>query len=153
MSSTALAANMTAAVALWMPKAVAGSATAQDDHHITYGNKAGGGHERAQQVWRPVGQQDEDEDSRFDVAHALYVKPGVRAADWGLRSMWRNRKSHRAMANQLRGLLKLFGLRLGKVTTPAKRRERLDALFEHKPELKAVMMPLIERLEALGSQV
>lgn len=63
------------------------------------------------------------------------------------------RKSHRAMANQLRGLLKLFGLRLGKVTTPAKRRERLDALFTQKPELKAVMMPLIEGLEALETQV
>ena len=33
-----------------------------------------------------------------------------------------------AMANQLRGLLKLFGLRMGQVTTPAKRAERLAAL-------------------------
>ena len=31
-------------------------------------------------------------------------------------------RAHRAMANQLRGLLKLFGLRLGKVTTPAQAR-------------------------------
>jgi transposase len=31
-----------------------------------------------------------------------------------------------AMANQLRGLLKLFGLRMGKVTTAGKRAERLD---------------------------
>ncbi len=51
-------------------------------------------------------------------------------------------KSRRAMANQLRGLLKLFGLRMGKVTTPGKRRERLEALFAQKPELKAVMQPL-----------
>jgi len=38
-------------------------------------------------------------------------------------------KSHHAMVNQLRGLLKLFGLRMGKATTPAKRTERLKALF------------------------
>ncbi len=36
--------------------------------------------------------------------------------------------ARQAMAGQLRGLLKLFGLRLGKVTTPNKRRERLEAL-------------------------
>ena len=62
-------------------------------------------------------------------------------------------KSHRAMANQLRGLLKLFGLRLGKVTTPAKRAERLAALFGQKPELKPIMLPLIESLEALEIQI
>lgn len=62
-------------------------------------------------------------------------------------------KSHRAMANQLRGLLKLFGLRMGKVTTPGKRLERLNALFVQKPELKAVMLPLIESLDALESQI
>jgi transposase len=62
-------------------------------------------------------------------------------------------KSRRAMANQLRGLLKLFGLRLGKVTTPGKRRARLDLLFAQKPELKAVMLPLIESLEALEAQI
>jgi len=62
-------------------------------------------------------------------------------------------QSHRAMANQLRGLLKLFGLRLGQVTTPNKRAERLVALFAQKPELKPVMMPLIESLEALETQI
>jgi transposase len=62
-------------------------------------------------------------------------------------------KSHRAMANQLRGLLKLFGLRLGKVTTPGKRAERLAALFAQKPELEAIMLPLIESLEALEVQI
>ncbi len=61
--------------------------------------------------------------------------------------------SHRAMANQLRGLLKLFGLRLGKVTTPGKRRERLAVLFAQKPELEPIMQPLIESLEALEAQV
>jgi transposase len=62
-------------------------------------------------------------------------------------------KSHRAMANQLRGLLKLFGLRMGKVTTPNKRSERLTTLFAQRPELKPVMQPLIESLEALDAQI
>jgi len=58
-----------------------------------------------------------------------------------------------AMAGQLRGLLKLFGLRLGKVTTPGKRRERLECLFAQKPELEPVLAPLIESLEALETQI
>ena len=61
--------------------------------------------------------------------------------------------AHNAMAGQLRGLLKLFGLRLGKVTTPNKRRERLIALFALKPELEPIMTPLIESLEALETQI
>jgi transposase len=61
--------------------------------------------------------------------------------------------SRLAMAGQLRGLLKLFGLRLGKVTTPNKRRERLVALFVQKPELEPVLAPLIESLEALELQI
>ena len=61
--------------------------------------------------------------------------------------------SRQAMANQLRGLLKLFGLRLGKVTTPGKRHERLEALFAQRPELTAVMQPLIEAIEALEAQI
>jgi transposase len=61
--------------------------------------------------------------------------------------------SRQAMANQLRGLLKLFGLRLGTVTTPGKRRERLEALFAQKPELRLVMQPLIEGIEALEVQI
>ncbi len=58
-----------------------------------------------------------------------------------------------AMAGQLRGLLKLFGLRLGKVTTPNKRRERLTALFALKPELAPILAPLIASLEALEVQI
>jgi transposase len=61
--------------------------------------------------------------------------------------------SRNTMANQLRGLLKLFGLRMGTVTTPNKRRERLAALFTQKPELKPVMQPLVESLEALEAQI
>jgi transposase len=61
--------------------------------------------------------------------------------------------SHRVMSGQLRGLLKLFGLRMGKVSTANKRRERLEALFARKPELKGVMAPLIESLEAIEVQI
>jgi transposase len=61
--------------------------------------------------------------------------------------------SRLAMAGQLRGLLKLFGLRLGNVTTPNKRRERLKALFTQKPELESILAPLIESLEALEVQI
>lgn len=56
-------------------------------------------------------------------------------------------------ANQLRGLLKLFGLRMGSVTTPGKRRERLEALFVRRPDLRGVFMPLIEMIEALEAQL
>jgi transposase len=58
-----------------------------------------------------------------------------------------------ALAGQLRGLLKLFGLRLGQVTTPNKRRERLCALFTQKPELEPILAPLIASLEALEAQI
>ena len=61
--------------------------------------------------------------------------------------------SRLAMAGQLRGLLKLFGLRLGKVTTPAKRRERLAALFARTPDLEPILKPLIESLEAIEAQI
>jgi transposase len=61
--------------------------------------------------------------------------------------------SHRVMAGQLRGLLKLFGLRMGKVSTAGKRRERLEAQFALKPELRSVMAPLIESLEAIEVQI
>jgi len=58
-----------------------------------------------------------------------------------------------AMANQLRGLLKLFGLRMGKVTTPGKRAERLEALLVQKPELRPILAPLVAGLEALDVQI
>jgi len=62
-------------------------------------------------------------------------------------------EAHRAMANQLRGLLKLFGLRLGKVTTPNKRAERLRTLFAQKPEIEPILQPLIESLAGLEVQI
>ena len=58
-----------------------------------------------------------------------------------------------SFANQLRGMLKLFGLRMGHVTTPGKRRERLEALFARRPDLRAVFMPLIESIEAMEAQL
>lgn len=58
-----------------------------------------------------------------------------------------------AMANQLRGLLKLFGLRLGKVTTPNKRAERLAALYRQRPDLEALFAPLIASIEAIEQQL
>ena len=62
-------------------------------------------------------------------------------------------KAHGAMKNQLRGLLKLFGLRLGQATTPAKRAERLQALLGPRPELKAALEPLVAALSALEGQI
>ena len=61
--------------------------------------------------------------------------------------------ARQAIANQLRGLLKLFGLRLGQVTTPAKRGERLRMLFAQRPELEPILTPLIDSLEALEVQI
>jgi transposase len=62
-------------------------------------------------------------------------------------------KGHADMLNQLRGLLKLFGLKLGQVTTPGKRNERLIRLFEQEPELKPMLVPLIRSLEALEQEI
>jgi transposase len=61
--------------------------------------------------------------------------------------------SRNAFANQLRGMLKLFGLRMGMVTTPNKRRERLDALFTQRPDLRGVFQPLVESIEVLEVQL
>jgi transposase len=57
------------------------------------------------------------------------------------------------MANQLRGLLKLLGLHLGKVTTPAKRAERLAALFAQQPAFRPVLASLFTALTALEEQI
>ncbi|WP_206240176.1 IS110 family RNA-guided transposase [Novosphingobium terrae] len=58
-----------------------------------------------------------------------------------------------AMANQLRGLLKLFGLRMGKVTTSGKRTERLAALFRQRPDLADLFAPLIASIEVMEEQL
>ena len=57
------------------------------------------------------------------------------------------------MANQLRGLLKLFGLRMGTARTPGRRAERLTALYAQRPDLKALFAPLIAAMEAIEEQL
>ncbi len=54
-----------------------------------------------------------------------------------------------AMINQLRGLLKLFGLRLGSAKAPGKRTERLIALYAQRPDLEALFAPLIASVETI----
>lgn len=58
-----------------------------------------------------------------------------------------------AMGNQLRGLLKLFGLRLGAAHTPGKRRERLIALYQQRPDLEPLFAPLVASIEAIEDQL
>lgn len=58
-----------------------------------------------------------------------------------------------AMGNQLRGLLKLFGLRLGAARTPGKRAERLVALYRQRPDLEPLFAPLIASLEVIEAQL
>ncbi|WP_022676099.1 IS110 family transposase [Novosphingobium sp. B-7] len=58
-----------------------------------------------------------------------------------------------AMANQLRGLLKLFGLRLGAARTPGKRRERLAALYQQRPDLEPLFAPLVASMEVVEEQL
>lgn len=58
-----------------------------------------------------------------------------------------------AMGNQLRGLLKLFGLRLGTARTPGKRRERLMALYQQRPDLEPLFAPLVASIEVIEEQL
>lgn len=58
-----------------------------------------------------------------------------------------------AMGNQLRGLLKLFGLRLGAAHTSGKRRERLIALYQQRPDLELLFAPLVASIEAIEDQL
>lgn len=62
-------------------------------------------------------------------------------------------KNHRDMVNQLRGLLKLFGLRLGQATTPNKRRERVEVLLRRMPALRPALSPLLEMLAVLEEEL
>jgi transposase len=85
---------------------------------------------------------------------AVHIKDGATHLDRAhLKVREQLVKAHGAMKNQLRGLLKLFGLRLGTVTTPAKRAERLQALLADKRELKAALVPLVAGLSALEEQI
>lgn len=58
-----------------------------------------------------------------------------------------------SMANQLRGLLKLFGLRLGASTSPRKRAERLVMVYRQRPDLEALFVPLIAAMEAVEKEL
>ena len=58
-----------------------------------------------------------------------------------------------AMANQLRGLLKLFGLRMGTARTSGRRAERLTALYAQRPDLAPLFAPLIASMEAIEEQL
>lgn len=85
---------------------------------------------------------------------AVHIKDGATHLDRAqLKIREQLIRAHHAMAGQLRGLLKLFGLRLGKVTTPGKRAERLEALLAQKPELRPVLAPLVASLAALETQI
>ncbi|MEQ1882950.1 MAG: IS110 family transposase [Burkholderiales bacterium] len=58
-----------------------------------------------------------------------------------------------AMGNQLRGLLKLFGLHLGAARTPGKRRERLAALYQQRPDLEPLFAPLVASMDVIEEQL
>jgi transposase len=58
-----------------------------------------------------------------------------------------------ALGNQLRGLLKLFGLRLGSARTPGKRRERLITLYQQRPDLEQLFAPLVATMEMIEEQL
>lgn len=58
-----------------------------------------------------------------------------------------------AMANQMRGLLKLFGLKLGSARTPGQRAERLAALYRQRPDLEQLFAPLIKSIEMMEQQL
>ena len=85
---------------------------------------------------------------------AVHIKDGATHLDRAhLKVREQLVKAQGAMKNQLRGLLKLFGLRLGSVTTPARRTERVQALLRDKPDLAAALAPLLVGLSALEEQI
>lgn len=61
--------------------------------------------------------------------------------------------SWNTFTNQLHRMLKLFGLKMGSATTQGKRRERLGELFTRRFDLRAVITPLIESIEAMKAQL
>ena len=92
--------------------------------------------------------------SRTGWFKAVHMKAGATHIDRAaLKIRAQLMTSRNSFANQLRGMLKLFGLRMGRVTTPGKRRERLEALFTARPDLRCVFAPLVECMEALETQL
>lgn len=85
---------------------------------------------------------------------AVHIKAGATHIDRAaLKIRGQLVTSRNVCINQLRGMLKLFGLRMGTVTTPNKRRERLEALFGQRPDLREVFAPLIALIEAAEAQL
>ena len=58
-----------------------------------------------------------------------------------------------ALGNLLRRLMNLFGLRLGSARTPVKRRERLHALHQQRPDLEQLIAPIVAIIEAIEEQL
>jgi hypothetical protein len=58
-----------------------------------------------------------------------------------------------AMANQLRGLLKLFGLRMGMARTSGRRAERLVAIYRQRSDLEPLFAPLVASMEVIEAQL
>lgn len=58
-----------------------------------------------------------------------------------------------AMVNQLRGLLKLFGLRMDVAPTTGRPAERLTVLYSQRPDLQSLFAPLIASIEAIEAQL
>ncbi len=58
-----------------------------------------------------------------------------------------------AIANQLRGLLELFDLRMGTARTPGRRAERLAAFYSQRPDLKALFAPLVASIGIIEEQL
>lgn len=84
----------------------------------------------------------------------VHIKDGATHLDRArLKVRWQLIRAHHALANQLRGLLKLFGLRMGKASTPARRALRLATLLAQQPALRPVLAPLLAALAALEDQI
>ena len=58
-----------------------------------------------------------------------------------------------AMANQMRGLLTLFGLPLGTARALGTRADRLAALYQQRPDLEPQFAPLVASMEAIEKQL
>jgi hypothetical protein len=72
----------------------------------------------------------------FKRVHMMALATHIARAELRIRAQLITART--SMANQLRGLLKLFGLRIGTARTPGRRAERLAAFYAQRPDLKAL---------------